>query len=60
MYIEKNKTITDSIVIYQSFNFSEALTVKTKYYYLNKNEIYLLDFVEDESGANVENGNIIK
>lgn len=54
LYIEKNKTITDSIVIYQSFNFSEASTVKTKYYYLDKNEIYLLDIVEDESGANVE------
>ncbi|KMQ60087.1 hypothetical protein ACM46_17745 [Chryseobacterium angstadtii] len=54
LYIEKNKTITDSIVIYQSFNYSEALIVKTKYYYLDKNEIYLLDVTEDESGANVE------
>ncbi|BFO66895.1 hypothetical protein [Chryseobacterium sp. KCF3-3] len=54
LYIEKNKTTTDSIVIYQSFNFSEALTVKTKYYYLDKSEIHLLDIVEDESGTNVE------
>ncbi|SFN25531.1 hypothetical protein SAMN05421594_1871 [Chryseobacterium oleae] len=54
LYIEKNKTISDSIVIYQSLNYSESLTVKTKYYYLDKNEIYLLDVAEDESGANVE------
>lgn len=54
LYIETNKTISDSIVIYQSFNYSEALTVKTKYYYLDKSEIYLLDVAEDESGGNVE------
>ena len=54
LYIEKNKTLSDSIIVYQSFNYSEALTVKTKYYYLDKDNIYLLDIAEDESGANVE------
>jgi len=54
LYIKKNKKIYDSLIIYQSFNYSEALTVKAKYYYINKNDIYLLDFAEDESGTNVE------
>lgn len=54
LYVEKNKIILDSIVIYQSFNYSEALTVKTKYYYLNKDNIYLLDFAEDESGSSAD------
>ncbi|MGU3373827.1 hypothetical protein [Chryseobacterium sp. M5A1_1a] len=54
LYIEKNKTISDSIIIYQSLNYSEALTVKTKYYYLNMDNIYLLDVAEDESGASTE------
>ncbi|PKF74952.1 hypothetical protein CW752_06575 [Chryseobacterium sp. PMSZPI] len=54
LYIEKNKSISDSIIIYQSFNNAEALTVKTKYYYLEKNDIYLLDIVDNESGTSTE------
>lgn len=54
LYIEKNKIISDSIIIYESINYSEALTVKNRYYYINKEKIYLLDFVEDESGSSVE------
>lgn len=54
LYIELNKKITDSIVIYHSINFSEALTVKERNYYIDKDYIYLLDIVEDESGTNVE------
>lgn len=54
LYIELNKKITDSIVIYHSINFSEALTVKERNYYIDRDYIYLLDLVEDESGTNVE------
>lgn len=54
LYIELNKKNTDSIVIYHFINFSEALTVKERNYYIDRDYIYLLDIVEDESGTNVE------
>jgi hypothetical protein len=54
LYVEANKKVTDSIIIYYSINFSEALTVKERHYYIDKDNIYLLDIVEDESGAAVE------
>ncbi|WP_347217267.1 hypothetical protein [Chryseobacterium sp.] len=54
LYIEKNNVPTDSLVIYESLNYSEALTVTQRYFYLHKDKIYLLDFFEDESGAEVK------
>ena len=54
LYVEVNKKTTDSIVIYYSVNFSEALTAKERSYYINNENIYLLDIVEDESGSSVE------
>jgi len=54
LYVEINKKITDSIVIYHSINFSEALTVRERNYYVDKDNIYILDIAEDESGASVE------
>lgn len=54
LYVEKDKIRSDSMIIYQSFNYLEALVVQEKYYYLNKNHIYTIDIVEDESGASVE------
>ncbi|SEM42199.1 hypothetical protein SAMN05421856_103133 [Chryseobacterium taichungense] len=54
LYIEINKNITDSIIIYRSINFSEALTVKERNYFISNDNIYLLDIAEDESGTNVE------
>lgn len=54
LYTEKNNKYSDSLIIYQSINYSEALTVKIRHYYIDKNKIYLLDVIEDESGASVE------
>ena len=54
LYVEVNKKTTDSIVIYYTVNFSEALTAKERSYYINNENIYLLDIVEDESGSSVE------
>lgn len=54
LYIEINKNITDSIIIYRSISFSEALTVKERNYFISNDNIYLLDIAEDESGTNVE------
>ena len=54
LYVEVNKKTTDSIVIYHTVNFSEALTAKERSYYINNENIYLLDIVEDESGSSVE------
>jgi len=55
LYVEVNKRVTDSIIIYYSINFSEALTVKERYYYIDKNNLYLLNIAEDESGTVVDN-----
>ncbi|MEC3875467.1 hypothetical protein [Chryseobacterium salviniae] len=54
LYVQINKNITDSIVIYHLINFSEALTVKERNYFINNDNIYLLDIAEDESGASVQ------
>lgn len=54
LYVEINKKITDSIIIYHSINFSEALIVRERNYYVDKDNIYVLDIVEDESGTSVE------
>lgn len=54
LFVEKDKVVTDSIVIYESLNYSEALIVKLKYFYVDKDNIYLLDVWQDESGASAE------
>ncbi len=68
LYVEKNKKMIDSIVIYRSINFSEALVVKErkyflsydKIYFLSYDKIYLLDTVEDESGTIVDKWSLFK
>lgn len=54
LYIERNKVISDSITLYKSINFSEALTVEERRYFINNDIIYILDILEDESGSAVE------
>ncbi|WP_300491824.1 hypothetical protein [Flavobacterium sp.] len=51
LYVEVNNKVTDSMIIYHSINFDMALEVSQRYYYLNKDMIYLLDFFENESGS---------
>ena len=60
LYVEKNKKMIDSIVIYRSINFSEALVVKERKYFLSYDKIYLLDTVEDESGTIVDKWSLFK
>lgn len=53
LFIKKDKIIMDSIVIYESINYIDALTVKQLYYYIDNNKIFLLNLSEDESGSSV-------
>ncbi len=50
LYIEKNKTKIDSIVIFSYENFVEALVEKGNYFYFNNESIYVYNFFEDEEG----------
>ncbi|MEP6803043.1 MAG: hypothetical protein ABI892_00865 [Flavobacterium sp.] len=51
----KNGQRQDSIIIYKTVNFSDALVADTKYFHINNNnKIFLLDITEDETGAKVE------
>lgn len=54
LFIKKDEVITDSIAIYESINYIEALTVKQLYYYINNNKIFLLSLLDDESGSSVK------
>lgn len=54
LYVKNEKSVSDSLIIHQSLNFSEALTVLTRYYYIDHDKIYLLDIAEDESGSSVK------
>lgn len=60
LYLKKNGKLLDSIKIFQSINYSEALVVKTRYYYVDNDNVYLLDFVDDESGSTVNQWNKYK
>ena len=50
----KNGQRQDSIIIYKTVNFSEALVADTRYFHINNNKIFLLDITEDETGTKVE------
>lgn len=54
LFVKKDEIIMDSIVIYESINYIEALTVKQLYYYIDNNKIFLLNLSEDESGSSVK------
>lgn len=56
LIIIKNHKRTDSLNVYLEKNYSEALTAKFKYFYLDKKlNLWLLTFIEDEEGKHLEN-----
>lgn len=54
LFVKKGEIIMDSMIIYESINYIEALTVKQLYYYIDNNKIFLLNLSEDESGSSVK------
>ncbi|WET49250.1 hypothetical protein PYS58_22290 [Chryseobacterium indologenes] len=54
LFVKKGEIIMDSMIIYESINYIEALTVKQFYYYIDNNKIFLLNLSEDESGSSVK------
>lgn len=54
LFSVKDNLPVDSIVIYRTANFSDALITDTRYFYIKKEKIYLLDITVDEAGTRIE------
>ncbi|GAA6768996.1 hypothetical protein AAFH68_49580 [Flavobacterium sp. CGRL1] len=56
--IYKNNKKADKIIIYKNENYSEALVVITRLFYINSNlDLWLLEINEDEEGINFNSWN---
>jgi hypothetical protein len=56
--IYKNNKKADKIIIYKNENYSEALVVITRVFYINSNlDLWLLEINEDEEGINFNSWN---
>ncbi|MCP2025470.1 hypothetical protein L1276_000610 [Flavobacterium sp. HSC-32F16] len=56
--IYKNNKKADKIIIYKNENYSEALVVITRFFYINSDfDLWLLDINEDEEGINFNSWN---
>lgn len=59
--IYKNNKKADEIIIYKNENYSEALAVITRFFYINSDlDLWLLEINEDEEGINFNSWNQYK